>query len=222
MKKQERANAIRVLAKRYKEPAMVAFGTPHDTLLTTLLSARTRDAQVLKAYPTLKQRFPSFQALSEARIEAIAECIQTIGLYRSKARHIHQLAKMVLARHHGVVPHTMEELIELPGVGRKTASCVLWYAFGIPAIAVDTHVFRITKRLGWAKGTTPEQVEQELMRALPEEVWGEMNRVFVPFGREVCRSQKPHCSLCPLQKICRTGKKVLLDARASSVVSSIV
>ncbi len=209
MTKQARADVIALLAKRFTEPAMVAFGTPQDTLIATLLSARTRDEQVMKVYPTLKARFPTFHDLAAANVEAIRECIKSVGLSPSKARALKLLGQQIIERHQGEVPRTMEELVELAGVGRKTASCVLWYAFGLPAIAVDTHVLRITKRLGWVKGTSPVHVEQELKRALPREAWGEMNRVFVPFGRAFCRSQKPLCATCPLLSICPTGLKPL-------------
>lgn len=198
---------LRRLQARFTDPAMVSLPTPEDTLIATLLSARTRDEQVLAVYPGLRKRFPTLQDFAEATPEAIAYEIRSIGCYKTKARAIHALAKRVLTVYGGVVPRTMDELVTLPGVGRKTASCVLWYGFGIPAMAVDTHVFRIAHRLGWAKGHTPERVEQELCALIPRKWWGEMNRMSVQFGRAFCRAQNPRCATCPVLTYCPFGKK---------------
>lgn len=197
-----KSGAIKLLAKRYTEKGMVDFGTPEDTLIATLLSARTRDEQVIKAYPGLRKAFPTLRAFAKATPAAIEKPIKTIGLYRAKAKAIHGLAKLLLERHAGQVPKTMEELIELPGVGRKTASCVLGYAFKLPAIAVDTHVYRVARRLGWVKGNTPEKVEAELKAQIPKPLWREVNRVLIPFGRDICKPGVPHCWRCPLVSIC--------------------
>jgi endonuclease-3 len=199
--------AIRCLQKRYRAPAMVQLGTPEDTLIATLLTARTRDEQVLAVYSSFRKRFPTLQSLANATPAQIARSIASIGLFRNKSRAIHALAKKLLTEFGGIVPNTMEELIQLPGVGRKTASCVLWYGFGIPAVAVDVHVFRIAHRLGWAIGKTPEEVERELRARLPRKYWGEFNRVSVQFGRELCKPQRPHCVICPLREACPFGKQ---------------
>ena len=193
------------LAKTYTAKAMLNFGGPEDVLMMTLLSARTRDEQVIAAYPKLRKTFPRLVDLALAKQSQIEHEIQTIGLFRSKARAIKSLANILIEQFDGVVPPSMEELIKLPGVGRKTASCVLWYAFNIPAIAVDTHVFRVSHRLGWAKGKTPERVEQELAKVVPHPLWGEMNRIFVQFGRTVCLPGKPRCAICPVRDLCPQG-----------------
>ncbi len=195
-------NILKKVRPRYTAKGMVDLGTPEDTLIATLLSARTRDEQVLKVYPGLRKQFPRIQDLAEASVPDIARCISSIGLYRNKAKAIQALARMLVEEFDGRVPQTMDELIRLPGVGRKTASCVLWYGFGIPAMAVDTHVFRIVHRLGWAKGKNAEQVEQELMKLIPRRWWGEVNRIFVQFGRDVCRPGKPQCWRCPVAALC--------------------
>ncbi len=200
---------LQILQASFTDPAMVSLPTPEDTLIATLLSARTRDEQVLAVYPSLRNRFPTLQAFAEATPEAIAHEIRSIGCYKTKARAIHALAKRVLTVYGGVIPQTMEDLVTLQGVGRKTASCVLWYGFGIPAMAVDTHVFRIAHRLGWAKGKTPEIVEQELCALIPRAWWGEMNRVSVPFGRAFCRAINPRCETCPVLAYCPFGKSRL-------------
>ena len=201
--------SMTILAKRYTKKAMVDQGTPEDTLFMTLLSARTRDEQVIKAYPGFRRAFPRLQDVAEASVLAIGKKISTIGLYRAKARALKATARLLITHHNGRVPSTMEELIALPGVGRKTASCVLAYAFKIPAIAVDTHVFRISHRLGWAQGRTPEKVEQELKQVIPRRFWLAINRVFVLFGREICTSRKPQCWRCPLAAMCAYPAKNL-------------
>lgn len=203
LEQQKRAQAVLTrLQKTFRSPGMMDFGSAEDRLIATLLSARTRDEQVLKVYPGLRKAFPRLQDLASASILSIEKQIRSIGFFHTKARAIKKLAQMVMEKHDGRVPKTMKELTELPGVGRKTASCVLWYAFGIPAIAVDTHVFRITHRLGWVKGKTPEQVEEELRKNVPEKLWGEMNRVFVQFGRAICTPGKPRCFACPVKDLC--------------------
>ncbi len=186
----------------YRNKAMVDFGSAEDTLIATLMSARTRDEQVIAAYPGLRAAFPRLRDLADAPVEAIAAKIRTVGFFQTKARAIKGLAHILLEKHQGQVPRTMEELVALPGVGRKTASCVLWYAFGIPAIAVDTHVFRLAHRLGWSQGRTPEEVERALSRVVPRALWGEMNRLFVQFGRTLCLPGRPRCYGCPVADLC--------------------
>mgnify|MGYP001577746752 CR=1 FL=1 len=193
---------VTVLAKRYRGKAMVDLGRAEDTLFATVLSARTRDAQVLKLYPSFRKRFPSLASLANADEGEIAASISTIGMYRNKAKFLKALARTLIERHKGRVPRTMEELVALPGVGRKTASCVLSFAFGLPAVAVDTHVFRIARRLGWSRGKTPEAVERDIKKLVPEKLWSEVNRTFVPFGRDVCRPGKPQCWRCPVSAFC--------------------
>lgn len=201
------STVIHTLAKTYTAKGMVDLGSAEDTLIATLLSARTRDEQVLKVYPALRKRFPTMRDFAKAPAEKIASSISSIGLYRNKAKAIQALASVVLERHAGKVPRTMDELVALPGVGRKTASCVLAYAFRIPAIAVDVHVFRIAHRLGWVKGKTPEQVEAELKLVVPKKDWIDVNRTFVQFGRDICRPGRPQCWRCPVAKWCTYPSK---------------
>lgn len=193
---------MRILKRRYQAKGMVDMGKAEDTLFATVLSAQSTDVQVLKAYPGFRKRFPTLKSLSEASVKDIEQSIATIGLFRAKARSLKGIAQQLLEHHAGIVPRTMEELVALPGVGRKTASCVLWYAYGIPAMAVDTHVARITQRLGWAKGKTPEQIEEQLKETVPRCYWGDVNRTMVQFGREICRAPKPLCFMCPLAPSC--------------------
>jgi endonuclease-3 len=193
---------LAVLRRCYPQKPDMDLGHPDDTLIATILSARTTDAQVLKMWPAFRKRFPTMRSLADADAADIAKSISTIGMYRTKAKSIKGMAKMVLSDFGGTVPKTMEELVTLPGVGRKTASCVLSYAFGIPAIAVDTHVFRISRRLGWAKGKDPEKVETELRALVPKRLWNEINRTMVRFGRDVCVGGTPRCWRCPIAIWC--------------------
>lgn len=195
-------HVVRTLKKNYPAKGMVDMGDPEDTLLATLMSARTTDVQVLKVYPSFRKAFPTLKSLATAKVSDIAKTISSIGLYRSKAKAIKELAIRLLDVYGGKIPKTMEDLTSLAGVGRKTASCVLWYGFGIPAMAVDTHVFRITHRLGWTKGKTVEVVEQDVMEGVPKRYWGDINRTMVQFGRDVCRPGTPQCWRCPVAKWC--------------------
>lgn len=199
---------IQVLDKRYPQKGDMDLGNPKDTLLGVLLSARTKDSQVLKLFPAFKKRFPTFASLAKSSPVEIAKSISTIGLYRSKAKAIYGLATIVQEKYKGQVPSTMEDLCELPGVGRKTANCVLAYVFGKDTVCVDTHVFRIAHRLGWSKGKTPELVEKDIQQLLPKTLWNIVNRTFVRFGREVCVPGKPKCDICPLQKWCEYGRRM--------------
>ncbi len=200
---------IRTLEPLYPAKGMVDLGNPEDTLIATLLSARTTDAQVLKVYPGLRKHFPTLQDFADANVKNIEASIASIGLYRNKAAAIQALAKRLLEAYKGKIPDQMEDLITLPGVGRKTASCVLWYGFRKPAMAVDTHVFRIAKRLGWAKGKNPLEVEGELMSLVPRDLWGPVNRIFVQFGRDVCKPGIPQCWRCPVRDACEYKDKTL-------------
>lgn len=204
---------VTILAKRYRGKAMVDLGNAEDTLFATVLSARTRDEQVLKLYPSFRKRFPSLPSLAGADVKRIAASISTIGMYRNKARFLKALAQTLIKRHQGRVPKTMDELVALPGVGRKTASCVLSFAFGLPAVAVDTHVFRIARRLGWTRGKTPEAVERDIKKLVPEKRWSDVNRAFVPFGRDVCRPGKPQCWRCPVIGLCSYRPKTPAPVR---------
>ncbi len=201
---------ITTLVRRYPQKADMDLGTPEDTILGVLLSARTTDKQVLKIFPAFRKKFPTWESLARASVTHIARSINTIGLYRSKAKAINGMAKKILTEFGGNVPRTMEELVTLPGVGRKTASCVLSYVYHVPAIAVDTHVFRIARRLGWSNGKTPEQVERDLKRIVPEPLWSAINQTFVRFGREICvGGRKPKCWMCPVARWCAYEPKTV-------------
>jgi endonuclease-3 len=197
------AKVIQTLDKLYDAKGMTDLGNPEDTLLATILSARTTDVQVLKLFPAFRKKFSTWKKLAEADVRDIEKSINTIGLYRAKAKNLKALGQKMISDFQGKVPKTMEELVTLPGVGRKTASVVLAFSFNTPAIAVDTHVFRIAHRLGWSKGKTPEQVERDLLALVPKPEWINVNRTMVQFGRDVCvGGRKPECWRCPIAKWC--------------------
>lgn len=193
---------VKILSGYYPEKGMMDMGKAEDTLIATLLSARTTDAQVLRVYPALRKRYPTLKALAGADLREMGKILHSIGFYNAKSKSVKALARKLLDDFHGNVPRTMEELVTLPGVGRKTASCVLTQAFHIPAIAVDTHVFRIVHRLGWVTGKTVEQVEMELRERIPKKQWIDVNRSMVQFGRDICKAGKPQCWKCPVAKWC--------------------
>ena len=154
------------------------------------MSARTKDDVTLEASKRLFKIAPNIKKLEELNIKTLEKTIYPIGFYKTKAKHLHSLAGKLQKDFKGVVPKTREELITLPGVGRKTANLVLNRAFGIPAIAVDTHVHRITNLLGWLKTKTPEQTEKELVKVLPRKYWPDTNRLFVSIGRQFTSKKK--------------------------------
>lgn len=193
---------IATLRRGFPGKGAVELDRPEDVLLATVLSARTRDEQVLKAYPKLRAKFPTLASMAEAPTAEIAASIQGIGLYRAKAKAMKGIAAALLGEHGGEVPASREALMALPGVGRKTANCVLCYAFRKPAIAVDIHVHRIANRLGWVRTGHPEDTEQALMRLIPKGLWLHVNRVFVQFGRAICLPRKPRCYDCPIRRLC--------------------
>ncbi len=183
------------------------MNSAEDTLIATRLSARTTDVQVLRVYPSLRKRYPTLKSLANADVREMGAIIKSIGFYNAKAKSVKALAQKLLTDFNGKVPRTMEELVTLPGVGRKTASCVLTYAFKIPAIAVDTHVFRIAHRLGWSKGKTPEHVESDMKARIPEDQWIDVNRAMVQFGRDICKAGTPQCYRCPVAQWCKYPNK---------------
>ena len=171
-------------------------------LLAIMLSAQSTDKQVYEALPGLWNRFTSIEQMAEAAVEEIEEYIRSIGLYKSKAKNMKQCCKQIIEEYEGKVPTTIEELVNLAGVGRKTATLFLADAYNIPGGRVDTHVLRIVKRLGWANGKNPVQVEQELMQVLPKEYWNRINFQLIYHGRSVCTARKCHCDQCLLSQWC--------------------
>lgn len=175
---------------------------PFAILVFTVLSARTRDETTIKAGRKLLSRAPTPQKLSRLTIPQIRKLIHPVGFYRTKARHLHSLSKTLIRDFGGKVPSSFESLISLPGVGMKTANIVLASAFGKATIGVDTHVHRISNRLGWVKTKSPEKTSAILNKTIPNRHRRKLNMSMVAFGQTVCTPLRPFCSECPLTKVC--------------------
>ncbi|GAB6990231.1 endonuclease III [Paenibacillus pini] len=179
-----------------------------ELTIAVLLSAQCTDETVNKVTKDLFQKYRSPQDYVSVPLEELEQDIRRIGLYRNKAKHIHHLCLLLMERYGGEVPKEHDQLIQLPGVGRKTANVVVSNAFGVPAIAVDTHVERVSKRLGLAgwKDSVLE-VEKKLMKKVPRDEWTLTHHRLIFFGRYHCKAQNPKCQVCPLLDVCREGKK---------------
>jgi len=175
---------------------------PFKILISTILSARTRDSNTRKASEKLFTRYNTPQLIAEADLDILEELIKVSGFYKVKAARIKEVSKILVEEYSGEVPTDFEELINLPGVGAKTANCVLVYAFKIPAIPVDTHVHRLSNRLGWVQTKKPNKTEQALKKILPRDLWIDLNRLLVRFGQQICLPIHPKCEICPLNKTC--------------------
>lgn len=179
------------------------YTDPYTLLICVMLSAQSTDASVNKVTPEFFRRWPDPASLAPADPAEVGTVIRSIGFWRTKAEHCVETAQILVSDYNEQVPHTMEELTSLPGVGRKTANIVLNRAFHITeGIAVDTHVFRIATRLGFTKASTPLAAEQDLLKLIPQELWSPVNEQWIHFGRETCSSQHPHCDGCPLADLC--------------------
>jgi len=184
---------------------------PFQLVVATILSAQCTDARVNLTTPALFARFPDAAALASARQEEVEALIKSTGFFRNKAKNLIGLGQALMARHGGRVPSDPAELAALPGVGQKTANVVLANAFGVPALAVDTHIFRVARRLGLSKAPTPEKVEADLCRAFPREDWIELHHQLIFHGRRTCDARRPDCAVCPLLDLCPTGLGKLRD-----------
>lgn len=196
---------------REKPPRLTALrglqmeeqGDPFKILIGTILSARTRDENTTKIVSKLFARFKTPQELAAADIDEIKKIIHSIGFYNVKAERIKRVSQTLVANFGGQVPCDIDQLLELPGVGRKTANCVLVYAFDKPAIPVDVHVHRISNRLGLVSTKMPEQTELQLSRLVDRRLWTKVNDMFVMYGQNICLPVKPNCKACDLKKMCR-------------------
>jgi endonuclease III len=181
---------------------------PFELVIAVLLSAQCTDALVNKVTKGLFQKYHSPQDFLNVPLEELQNDIRSIGLYRNKAKNIQKLCKIIIEEYGGEVPREHEQLVKLPGVGRKTANVVVSVAFGVPALAVDTHVERVSKRLGicrWKDSVL--EVEKTLMKKIPREKWSETHHRLIFFGRYHCKAQSPQCEICPLLDLCREGQK---------------
>jgi len=184
----------------------VEKGDPFSILIGTILSARTRDENTTKVVKKLFSRYRTPKALANAKVWDVEKLIKSIGFYHVKAKRIIEVAQIINSQYKGKVPENFEKLIELPGVGRKTANCVLVYAFDKPAIPVDTHVHRISNRLGLVDTKTPEETEFELMEKIPKKYWIQINDTFVMYGQNICKPISPLCNICKIKTKCNYYK----------------
>ncbi len=202
---------FRILRKNAGRPAVISSKDPFKVLVSTLLSQRTRDQNTEKASQALFSELDSPEKISKASLKKIENMIKPAGFYRVKAKRLKQISKALLTHFAGQVPKTLEELVSLPGVGRKTANCVLVYGFGIKAMPVDVHVHRISNRIGFVDTKNPEQTEHALTKTVPGRNWLEFNHLMVRYGQTVCLPRNPKCSQCKIREQCdrflKTGSK---------------
>jgi endonuclease-3 len=199
----EARQIYRILTRRYPNVRCeLNFKTPFQLLVATVLSAQCTDKRVNMVTPGLFQKFPNSRAMAKADLRTIERLIKSTGFFRTKAKNIKGLSIEIVEKHGGRVPQTLEELVILPGVGRKTANVVLGHAFDTPGITVDTHFGRLSRRFGWSKATDPVKVEREVGKLIPRREWTNLSQRMIWHGRRVCHSRRPACGACPLEKLC--------------------
>lgn len=196
-----------------KPPRITALQDLHDAetgpfsiLIGTILSARTKDEATTKAVKALFLKYKNPKELANAKVKDVEKIIKSIGFYHVKSKRIIEVAKIIDKKYKGKVPDNLDTLVQLPGVGRKTANCVLVYAFEKPAIPVDIHVHRISNRLGLVDTKNPEETEQELMKKIQKKYWIDINDTFVMYGQNICKPISPMCDVCKIKKMCKYYK----------------
>lgn len=210
MTKQERVAGILPLMDRYYGTDLKCFlhyDTPWQLLFSTIMSAQCTDARVNMVAEKLYKKYPDVQAFAEADITELEKDIHSVGFFHSKARNLIACARKLLTDFNGEVPSGLEELTSLPGVGRKTANVIRGNVFDEPSVVVDTHVKRVSKRLGLTNETEPEKVERDLMKILPKDHWILWNLQAISLGREICRAPSPRCESCFLSDYCRSSRR---------------
>jgi endonuclease III len=191
------------LAARYPEAiTSLNFLNPYQLFVATVLSAQTTDQQVNKITTSLFRDFPTVKSLAQAEPDQLEPYLKSCGLYRHKSRFLVEASRIVLEQYHGEIPDNFEELVKLPGVGRKTANVIISSAFGRPALAVDTHVFRVSKRIGLSSAADPAGVEEQLKAVIPEQEWTATHHRLIRHGRTTCHARKPGCDSCFLKGYC--------------------
>ena len=206
MNREKKRQALAVLEEMYPEAkAELVFSNPYEMLVATILSAQCTDRQVNKVTPAVFKRYPDPCAMADAREEDLYPMVKSCG-FKTKAANIIAACRIIRDEYEGQVPDTMEDLTRLPGVGRKTANVVLYNAFGIPAFAVDTHVFRVSNRIGLCRADTVEETERQMTRLIPREKWGNAHHWLIWHGRRVCRAQHPLCGECGLCGLCESAQ----------------
>ena len=208
MNKKDAAKIYSLLVKRYPDardsPAILSKGSAFEVLVLTILSAQTTDRAVLKVRGPLFERYPTPSALAKAKTEEVETIIHSLGYFHAKARNIIAASQVLLSTFGGKVPESMDELLTIPGVGRKTANIVLYHALGRnEGIAVDTHVRRLAQRIGFSNTDNVTVIERDLMALFPQDQWGDLTDVLIAHGRATCDAKKPLCEMCPVRAQCR-------------------
>ena len=180
----------------------VQTARPFRVLIATILSTRTKDENTTKAADKLFKLYGTPQKLAKAKVKDVEKVIKSVGFYHVKSKRIIEVANLILSKYNGKVPADIDKLVDMPGVGRKTANCVLVYAFEKPAIPVDTHVHRISNRLGLVDTKTPEETEMALREKIPKKYWLDINNTFVMYGQNICKPISPMCDVCKIRKTC--------------------
>ena len=209
----DKKNAKTVLSRMIKHYGEVtpdlAYNDLYQLTIAVVLSAQTTDKQVNAVTPHLFSGYPDFKSLANADISEVEEIVKSTGFYRNKARNIVTLSQIIVKYFNGMVPSDLESLMELPGVGRKSANVILSLGYNTPALAVDTHVTRIANRLGFIKSDDPEKVEKALTALIPASQWRLTHLLFIAHGRRICSARNPACYVCPVEDLCAYGEKNL-------------
>lgn len=208
MNKKDAIIIIETLKKMYPDAkCSLDFSTPFQMLVSVVLSAQCTDERVNKTTPSIFSKYSTPQDFADMDIELLEELIHPCGFYKTKAKNLKRTAQVLVEKYDGIVPNNMEDLMSLPGVGRKSANVIMLEAFDLPqGIAVDTHCKRIANRLGFSSESDPAKIEQDLLKVIPKEYYKDVNHIFIWHGRNVCTSQKPKCDSCKLQQYCKFYK----------------
>ncbi len=194
---------LSILKREYPESkCSLDHRNAYELIMATILSAQCTDERVNKVTPALFKKYPTPKKMASAPQEEVEELVRTTGFFRSKAKALRETSQAIVENHGGEVPDTLEELVKLRGVGRKTANVVLGNVFGIPSLVVDTHVGRLSRRLGFTKSSDPVKVELEMMKIVPREDWTDYAHLLISHGRAVCTAKKAFCSRCPVSRYC--------------------
>lgn len=200
---------IKILTKVIPDSTIaLKFSNPLELLIATILSAQCTDVRVNEVTATLFKKYRSAQDYAQAKLSELEQDIRPTGFYRNKAKSIQRCCQELVARFGGQVPKTLEEMLTLPGVGRKTANVILGNAFGVPGIVVDTHVHRVAQRIGLTKEDDPVKIEFDLMEIVPTEEWTHFSNLLIWHGRRTCLARKPLCDNCAIRKLCNYGSKI--------------
>ena len=211
MQRKEAIELIKILKEYYSDATCsLDFTTPFEMVIAVMLSAQCTDERVNKVTPNLFEKYSTPEQINDMPIEGLERIIHPCGFYKTKSKNIKAMAKMIIEKYNGIVPEDMEDLMSLPGVGRKCANVIMLEAFNKPqGIAVDTHAKRISMRLKLSKNSVPEKIEQDLLKLLPKEYYKDVNHLLVWHGRKTCTARNPKCNECPINKYCKNECKII-------------